>query len=75
MIDQQLRDLLAADPRSIYELAAEMIVEPDVLYRFRDGKDIRLATAAKLADVLGLTLTHATKSTTKGRQRGRRRST
>lgn len=57
MIDNDLREALATDGRTIYELAAAMCVEPDVLYRFRDGKDIRLATAAKLADVLGLALT------------------
>jgi plasmid maintenance system antidote protein VapI len=57
MIDNELREALAADGRTIYELAAAMCVEPDVLYRFRDGKDIRLATAAKLAEVLGLALT------------------
>jgi hypothetical protein len=68
MIDDDLRNHLAADGRSIYELAAAMCVEPDVLYRFRDGKDLRLGTAAKLADVLGLELTgrhRTTKRTTK----------
>lgn len=59
MIDEELRSHLAQDPRSLYEIAGEALVEPDVLYRFRDGKDIRLATAAKLAQVLGLELTKA----------------
>lgn len=68
MIDEELRSRLAEDPRSIYEIAGEALVEPDVLYRFRDGKDIRLATAAKLAAVLGLTLT----KTKNGKARGRK---
>jgi hypothetical protein len=70
-IDQELRTRLAADGRTIYELSAAMCVEPDVLYRFRDGKDIRLATAAKLADVLGLALT--TKRTTVKRKAPRKK--
>jgi hypothetical protein len=74
MIDQELRDKLAADPRSLYEIAASMECEPDLLYRFRDGKDIRLATAARLADVLGLSLASKSKAQRKG-QRGGRRST
>lgn len=65
MIDQELRTRLAADGRTIYELAAHCCCEPDILYRFRDGKDIRLATAAKLAAVLGLELTVAKKPTAK----------
>jgi hypothetical protein len=64
MIDDELRTRLAADGRTIYEIAGLCCCETDVLYRFRDGKDIRLATAAKLANVLGLALT-PTKSTTK----------
>jgi hypothetical protein len=34
-----------------------MGVDTEILYRFENGKDIRLATAAKLAEVLNLTLT------------------
>jgi len=56
-IDQLLREARAADPRTSYELAKLMGVETDILYRFESGKDIRLATAAKLAEVLNLTLT------------------
>jgi len=64
MMDEVLRNHLATDGRSFYELAGLCCCEPDVLYRFRDGKDIRLATAAKLANVLGLALA-PTKATTK----------
>lgn len=70
MIDDELRTRLAADGRTIYELAGLCCCEPDVLYRFRDGKDIRLATAAKLANVLGLALTKS-KSTTKRKTSGK----
>ena len=56
MIDQALREALEADPRSIYEIAKQTDTEPDLWYRFKAGKDVRLATAAKLAAVLGLEL-------------------
>lgn len=56
MIDQALREALEADPRSIYEIAKQTDTEPDLWYRFKAGKDVRLATAAKLAAALGLEL-------------------
>ena len=69
MSDEELRSHLADDPRSLYEIAGEAMIEPDVLYRFRDGKDIRLATAAKLAEVLGMTLTKAKNGNRRERKR------
>lgn len=56
-IDDLLRTARAADPRTTYQLAKLMGVDTEILYRFENGKDIRLATAAKLAEVLNLTLT------------------
>jgi DNA-binding phage protein len=56
VISETLRSALMTDKRTIYEIAQEAQLEPDVLYRFRDGKDIRLATADKLCKALGLRL-------------------
>lgn len=55
-IDDVLRQAMLEDGRTVYELAKQAVIEPDILYRFRDGSDLRLATAAKLAHVLGLEL-------------------
>lgn len=55
-IDETLRQAMLEDGRTVYELAKQTMLEPDILYRFRDGSDLRLATAAKLAEVLGLEL-------------------
>lgn len=60
MTTQQLADALRQamieDGRTLYELAKEAILETDQLYRFRDGADLRLSSASKLAEVLGLEL-------------------
>lgn len=56
MIDELLRAAITEDGRSAYELAKLAEIETDIVYRFMAGKDIRLATAAKLASVLGLTI-------------------
>ena len=56
MIDDQLREAVLNDGRTAYELAKLAKIETDIVYRFMAGKDIRLATAAKLAEVVGLTL-------------------
>jgi predicted transcriptional regulator len=56
MIDEQLRAAIINDGRTPYELAKLAAIEPDIVYRFLAEKDIRLATAAKLAEVIGLTL-------------------
>ena len=53
---QQLREAIAADPRSHYAIAKDAGIEPDALYRFVAGKDLYLGTVSKLATVLGLQL-------------------
>jgi hypothetical protein len=56
MIDETLRQALADDGRTIYEIAKATNTETDIWYRFQAGKTIRLDTAAKLAAALGLEL-------------------
>jgi hypothetical protein len=56
MIDETLRQALADDGRTIYEIAKATQTEPDIWYRFQAGKTIRLDTAAKLAAALGMEL-------------------
>lgn len=57
-LSQQLLDALQADGRTPYQIAKAAEIEPDLIYRFQAGqRDLRLATAAKLATVLGLKLT------------------
>ena len=51
-----LRQAMIEDGRTLYELAKEAVLETDQLYRFRDGADLRISTASKLAEVLGLEL-------------------
>ena len=53
---KQLRESIAADPRTHYAIAKDAGVEPDALYRFVAGKDLYLGTVSKLATVLGLQL-------------------
>ena len=67
MIDEQLRAAINDDGRTPYELAKLAEIEPDILYRFIGGKDIRLATASKLASVLGLTLKPITRTHAKAK--------
>lgn len=56
-VSETLRDALKNCDRSVYELAKEMEIAPDPLYRFLKGKrDLRLETASKLCEVLGLRL-------------------
>jgi len=55
-IGNQLREAIHSDGRTIYEIAKAIGIEPDSLYRFQQGKDIRLDTADKLAAELGLEL-------------------
>jgi hypothetical protein len=40
-----------------YAIAKLAKLEPDILNRFMHGRDIRISTASKIADVLGLELT------------------
>lgn len=65
MLTDAIRKALLSDNRTWYEIAKEAGIEPDVLYRFRDGKDIRLTTAEKICKALGLELKHAKARTTK----------
>lgn len=65
-LEAVLRTALEADGRTVYEIAKETNTETDTWYRFRDGKDIRLKTASKLAAVLGLELTPVKRKRKKG---------
>ena len=59
-IEEQLRDALATATtggRTGYAVAKVAGLKPELLYRFARGGDLRLKSAAKLATVLGLTLT------------------
>jgi hypothetical protein len=60
-IEEQLKDALATAVKggqTIYAVAKSAGLKPDLLYRFASGeRDLRLKNAAKLASVLGLTLT------------------
>jgi len=56
LISDTLRYALQNDPRTIYEIAKQMRIEPDSLYKFKQGYDLRLDTADKLAAALGFEL-------------------
>jgi plasmid maintenance system antidote protein VapI len=57
-IDEQLRAAIIASEATHYRLATNAGINPEIVGRFvRGERDIRLATAAKLAAVLGLRLT------------------
>jgi DNA-binding phage protein len=57
-LSQSLKDALRASDKSMYEIANTAGISQIVLSRFLAGeRDIRMATADKLADALGLTLT------------------
>jgi len=62
MIDDQLRKA-CRDYGSQYSLAAAIGVNQSLLSRFLAGYDLRLETAAKLADYLGLELAPKQKRT------------
>src|SRR5262249_28112463 len=52
-----LREALRGSDKSIYQIAQQAGVSPIVVSRFLSGeRDIRMATADKLAEALGLTL-------------------
>lgn len=56
-LTEMLKSSLRASGRSFYQIAKEAGVSPIVITRFLAGKrDIRMATADKLAGVLGLKL-------------------
>jgi transcriptional regulator with XRE-family HTH domain len=58
MIDEQLRRAMVSSEMSLRELARRAGLAPAPVQRFAKGeRDIRLATAAKIAEVLGIELT------------------
>jgi DNA-binding phage protein len=57
-LSHALKDAIRASDKSVYQIAHDAGVSQIVLSRFLSGeRDIRMATADKLADALGLTLT------------------
>ncbi|HEY7424136.1 MAG TPA: helix-turn-helix transcriptional regulator [Gemmataceae bacterium] len=59
-LSQALRDALQASEKSMYQIAQDAGVSQIVVSRFLSGeRDIRMATADKLAEALGLTLARA----------------
>ena len=59
-LSQALRDALLSSDKSMYQIAQDAGVSQIVVSRFLSGeRDIRMATADKLAQVLGLTLAKA----------------
>jgi DNA-binding phage protein len=59
-LSQALRDALRASDKSMVQIAQDAGVSQIVVSRFLSGeRDIRLATADKLAEVLGLKLASA----------------
>ena len=59
-LSQALKDALRGSGKSIYQIAQEAGVSQIVVSRFLSGeRDIRMATADKLAEALGLKLAKA----------------
>jgi hypothetical protein len=59
-IAETLKDAIRQDSRSVYQIAKESGISQIVITRFLSGeRDIRMATADKLARVLNLQLTGA----------------
>ena len=59
-LSQALKDALRASDKSVYQIAQEAGVSQIVVSRFLSGeRDIRMATADKLAEALGLKLASA----------------
>jgi ribosome-binding protein aMBF1 (putative translation factor) len=59
-LSQALRDAIRASGKAVDEIAREAGVSPAVVAHFLAGeRDIRMATADKLAEALGLTLAAA----------------
>ncbi len=75
-LQQQLKDAITDSGRTHYAIGKEAGIRPDLLDRFMSGeRDLRLATAGKIAAVLGYVLTKtesekpALSAATKRRQR------
>jgi hypothetical protein len=59
-LSQALREALQASDKSMYQIAQDAGIAQIVVSRFLSGeRDIRMATADKLAEALGLTLAKA----------------
>lgn len=59
-LSQALRDALRASDKSMYQIAQDAGVSQIVVSRFLSGqRDIRMATADKLAEALGLEIAKA----------------
>jgi len=59
-LSQALKDALRASDKSMYQIAQEAGISQIVVSRFLSGeRDIRMATADKLAEALGLKLASA----------------
>lgn len=55
-IDEALRQAVRKCGRTPYSVGTAAGLESDIVGRFLRGRDIRISTAAKIADVLGLEL-------------------
>jgi DNA-binding phage protein len=61
-LSQALKDALRVSDRSMVQIAQDSGVSPILLERFLTGeRDIRMATADKLAEALGLNLAQASR--------------
>lgn len=72
-IEEQLRAAyltVTKTGRTGYAVAKAAGMKPEMLYRFARGGDLRLKTAAKLAAVLGLTLTASSENLTPPAEEG-----
>lgn len=55
-LDETLRSTIRESGKTPYAVAKLAGLEPDILNRFMHGRDIRISTAGKIADALGLEL-------------------
>lgn len=62
-----LRKAIAQSDRSPAAIAWDADAHPSQIYRFLEGGTIKLDTADRLAELLGLDLTHATTDKQKGK--------
>jgi len=61
-LSDALRKAIKQSGRSLYRLSQEALIAYPVLWRFQNGKgDLRLKTADRITDLLGLRLTKADK--------------
>lgn len=55
-IVDQLQAAVSKSGETHYRIAKRAGITPDMVDRFMDGRDIRISTAAKIAEALGLEL-------------------